>query len=431
MAGGSEPNQKLIAARRRLGITQAELADRLLSRLGEDARLDANYLSKLERGRHTWPKPPYRKALREEFGVGTDAELGFYCSRSVPEEDSADVDRRTFFSLTPAVATLSISGPVADFLAQAEPAARAPRSVGRADVDLIAQSTQTFTSWDHRVGGELSVQAVAGQLRWAAGLLEAKNIQPQVRDDLHSAVGHLAQVAAWMSVDVGAHDSAERYFRFGLHCAEQARNTSLRAVVLADMSRQIFHLGRPQDALSLAELAQVRADQLPAPERAMLGVVRARALAQLGRGADTRAAITRAEDDFGRRDSTPVPPWMEFFDGAELAGDAGHALFDLTAAGANPQPALDQLGYASSQHTDDYARSRAFCQLKIATLWMRTDPSVAVAHARTAVTAAESLRSGRIRSYLRELHGATTPHTKNSDVAELRRGISRLTQLSA
>jgi hypothetical protein len=230
--------------------------------------------------------------------------------------------------------------PISDFLARAEPSGRPPVMVGRADVSHIVRSTRAFTGWDHRVGGELSVQAVAGQLRWAASLLEARSIQPAVRNDLYSAVGHLAQVAAWMSVDGGAHESASRYFRFGLHCAEEARDTSLRALVLSDMSRQVFHLGRPQEALSLAELAQVRADRLSAGERAMLSVVRARALAQLGRGADTRGAISQAQDEFARRDKTPPAPWMEFFDDAELAGDAGHALFDMAIAGDNPEPAL-------------------------------------------------------------------------------------------
>lgn len=432
MASETRVNRRLIAARRTLGLTQTEVAARVSQRLALDPPIDGNYLSKLERGVHTWPNAEYRQALREELEAGSDAELGFYCSRSAPEEDDTSVDRRSFFALTPALAGgLAINGTIADFLARAEPVGRPPGLVGRSEVNHIVQSTRAFTAWDHRVGGELSVQAVSGQLRWAASLLEARTVQADVRDDLHSAVGRLAQVAAWMAVDGGAHESAQRYFRFGLHCAEEARNPSLRSVMLSAMSRQLFHLGRYQEALSLIELAQVRADRLTPAERSMLSVVRARPLAKLGRAADTEAAIDHAEEQFTHRDQQAPAAWMEFYDQAELSGDAGHAMFDLAAAGAEPEPALQHLGHAAVGHTDDYARSRAFCQLKLATLWMRIDAAVAVAHAQRAVTAAEPLRSGRVRAYLRELHKATTPHARNSDVAGLRHDISRLAQARA
>ncbi|MDX6291788.1 MAG: hypothetical protein QOH50_863 [Kribbellaceae bacterium] len=433
MAGEGGPNRRLAAARRALGLTQAGTAARISQRLGLDPPIDGNYLSKLERGVHTWPNAEYRKALREVLGVGTDAELGFYCSRSAPEEDTTNVDRRRFFALTPAVASgLAITGPVAEFLARAEPPGRPPQLVGRSDVNHIVQSTKAFTEWDYRVGGELSVQAVSGQLRWAASLLEARIVQTDVRDDLHSAVGNLAQVAAWMSVDGGAHESAQRYFRFGLHCAEQARNAGLRAIMLSDMSRQLFHLGCYQEALSLIELAHVRADRLTGAERSMLSVVRSRPLAKLGRTSDTHAAIDHAKEQFAHHDpQQPPAPWMDFYDRAELAGDAGHSLFDIAVTGGQPEPALDQLGFAATSHTDAYARSRAFCQLKIATLWMKIDPSIAVTHANRAVMIAEPLRSGRIRGYLRELYTATRPHARLRDVAELRHSISRLTQVPA
>lgn len=75
-------------------MTQAQLAERVSVRLGIDPPLDGKYVSKLERGVHTWPNGDYRRAFREEFGAETDAELGFHCSRSAFDSDgvrSADV----------------------------------------------------------------------------------------------------------------------------------------------------------------------------------------------------------------------------------------------------------------------------------------------------------------------------------------------------
>lgn len=85
LAGGG--NHALSGARRARRLTQAQLAERVSARLGLDPPLDGNYVSKLERGVHTWPNADYRTAFRKERGVRTDAERGFYCSRSVPPEE--------------------------------------------------------------------------------------------------------------------------------------------------------------------------------------------------------------------------------------------------------------------------------------------------------------------------------------------------------
>jgi transcriptional regulator with XRE-family HTH domain len=94
MASTGGYNRALADARRTRRLTQGQLAERVSVRLGIDPPLDGNYISKLERGIHTWPNSDYRRAFREELGAETDAELGFYCSRSFSGKDdvgSADV----------------------------------------------------------------------------------------------------------------------------------------------------------------------------------------------------------------------------------------------------------------------------------------------------------------------------------------------------
>lgn len=49
---------------------------------GRELAIDANYVSKLERGVITWPNRAYRDAFRTFFGAASDAELGFYPSRT-------------------------------------------------------------------------------------------------------------------------------------------------------------------------------------------------------------------------------------------------------------------------------------------------------------------------------------------------------------
>jgi transcriptional regulator with XRE-family HTH domain len=79
-------NHKLRVKRLTAGMTECQLAEavaRLVTaQTGHKAALDGNYVSKLERGRITWPNSVYRRALRELFDAETDAELGFYAART-------------------------------------------------------------------------------------------------------------------------------------------------------------------------------------------------------------------------------------------------------------------------------------------------------------------------------------------------------------
>ena len=67
-------------------MTESQVAEevaRLVSaQTGRDLAIDGNYVSKLERGVITWPNRSYRQAFRILFNVFTDAELGFYPSRT-------------------------------------------------------------------------------------------------------------------------------------------------------------------------------------------------------------------------------------------------------------------------------------------------------------------------------------------------------------
>jgi len=59
-----------------------EVARLVAAQTGRDLAIDGNYVSKLERGVITWPNRAYRRAFRTLFNVLSDAELGFYSSRT-------------------------------------------------------------------------------------------------------------------------------------------------------------------------------------------------------------------------------------------------------------------------------------------------------------------------------------------------------------
>ena len=59
-----------------------EVARLVAAQTGRELAINGNYVSKLERGVITWPNRAYRQAFRTLFGVASDADLGFYPSRT-------------------------------------------------------------------------------------------------------------------------------------------------------------------------------------------------------------------------------------------------------------------------------------------------------------------------------------------------------------
>ncbi len=75
----------------------------------------------------------------------------------------------------------------------------------------------------------------------------------------------LAELAGWTSYDVGLQPTAQKYFVLALHAAKEAGDKPLARTSLSSMSRQMIHLGRPEDALELIHLAQRRRPRLRQP----------------------------------------------------------------------------------------------------------------------------------------------------------------------
>lgn len=88
-------NHKLRCRRLAVGFTEGQVAEevaRLVAdQTGRELAINGNYVSKLERGVITWPNRAYRDAFRALFGVSSDAELGFYPSRTRRDAELSQV----------------------------------------------------------------------------------------------------------------------------------------------------------------------------------------------------------------------------------------------------------------------------------------------------------------------------------------------------
>jgi transcriptional regulator with XRE-family HTH domain len=418
---GSTPNPRLTAARCAAGLTQqqvAELANQAVeAATGSVGGMDADYVSKLERGVHTWPNTHYRQALRQVLGARDDAQLGFFSIRSrrgtvrptaaLPSvEGTDDVNRQAFLrALTATVAGAAAGGAVAE--AMRRPASGVvPARAGATEVAQLNHAIDMFGNWQDRYGGGVCRDAIAAHVNWATQLLGAEATDT-TKADLHSTVGFLVDIAGWGSFDAGYHEDARQYFRLALHCAEQANDWGLRANILSDMARQAVYVGRPDDGLSLVELAQVRQDRQSATVRAMLSTVRARALAKLDQPQECHAAVGVAEEHFAGHTAGDDPDWIAYFNEAHLYGDTGHAMLDVALSGQHVSDTRERLHQAVTKYTADAARSRAFALGKLAILELRQgDADAGVLHARQALAADAPLKSARAVDDLKALDAA-------------------------
>ncbi len=435
-------NDQLRAARERtaspsnpgMGLSRQELADLVniwvWKHHNKIVFATANYVGKLETGLIRWPDQARREALRAILSVPKDSDLGFINVRSQRAAVKLEnVDRQNLIRGGAALGVGAlVQGPLAallEYLENSEPTPT-PRRVGATDIEQVRINKLAFQSWSLTSGGEPVRDSVMGQLRWSTGLLKA--IYPdELHDELHSAVGDLADTAGYIAMDAGADEEARRAFRFALDCAEKAKDWHLRAEVLSDMAVQAIRTGQPDEALTLTEHALVRADRLTATERAMLHTDRGRALAKMRRVQEALTAIGTADDHFAQSNPANDPPFMAYHNAAIHAGLTARALVDLAILGRDPGEATNRLTTAVAGHTSGHARPRALDLTRLASLTMATgDPLQAVAIGHEALDAVGMIRSRFAANDLRELSHHTTAHQQLDGVAHLRHRINTL-----
>jgi hypothetical protein len=433
-------NNKLRAARERTasptcpdeGLSRQELAELVNTWVWEHHNktvvvATANYVGKLENGIIRWPGRLYREALRAVLGVSKDADLGFVNARSRRAAVKLEnVDRQQLIRTTTALGVgRLVLGPVAALLEGSEPAP-VPARVGATEIEQTRTAKQVFQSWSLTYGGGLARDAVMGQLRWSAGLLGA-SCPDRLRPELFSAVGDLAETAGYMALDSGAQEVAHRVYRFALGCAEEAKDWHLRADVLGHLNGHAIQTGQPDEGLTLAEQALVRADRLTAIERSVLHTDRARALAKMRRVQETLTAIGTADEHFAHATPDNDPPFMwTYHNPAVHAMRTGEALVELAILGRSPGEATDRLATAVAGLTG-CARPLAGCQARLATLTMVTgDPLQAATIGHQALDTASTVRSRTAADDLRELARYAAAHQNLDEVAHLRHRIGTL-----
>ncbi|MET9511713.1 hypothetical protein ABZX62_25140 [Streptomyces flavidovirens] len=309
-----------------------------------------------------------------------------------------------------------------------EPAgsSRRPSRLSRPELDLLESTTMMFRQWDAQCGGGLRRKAVVGQLHEVTDLLQEP--QPEATSKrLFKCAAELAELAGWMSYDVGLQPTAQKYFVLALHAAKEAGDKPFGSYVLSSMSRQMIHLGRPDDALELIHLAQYGSRDCATPRtQAMLYAMEARAYANIGQPSKCKRAVRMAEDTFADAglDGEPEPDWIRFFSEAELNGENAHSYRDLAyVAGRSPsyaslaEPVMERAVELFGRD-EEHQRSYALNLIGMATVHLlKREPEQSVVLAEKALDVARRVRSERVNTRLRKT--VDTAARDFGDVAEV------------
>ncbi|MFF1696910.1 hypothetical protein ACFVXC_25405 [Streptomyces sp. NPDC058257] len=294
-----------------------------------------------------------------------------------------------------------------------EPAtpSRRPGRLSKPELDLLESTTVMFRQWDAQCGGGLRRKAVVGQLHEVTDLLQEP--QPEATSKrLFKVAGELAELAGWMSYDVGLQPTAQKYFVLALHAAKEAGEKPLGSYILSSMSRQMIHLGRPDDALELIHLAQYGSRDCASPRtQAMLYAMEARAYASMGQPGKCKRAVRMAEDTFcdAADCDEPEPDWIRFFSEAELNGENAHSFRDLAyVAGRSPtyaslaEPVMERAVHLFGKDSE-HQRSYALNLIGMATVHLlQREPEQSTILAGQALTIAKKVRSERVNTRLRK-----------------------------
>jgi tetratricopeptide (TPR) repeat protein len=204
--------------------------------------------------------------------------------------------------------------------------------VGQGDVEAVREMTDMFSRIDQRRGGGHARMTVVRYLTTdVAGYLRGRFPDEQVRREMFTAASELAYLSGWMAFDNGEHAEAQESFTAAVKLAAEADDPPMAGHVLRAMAHQAVDLGHPRQALDLATASMDgKRYALAAPrERALFGVVYARALAAADEKAAAASALNRAEDDLAVAEPGDEEPGRVFFFGeASLAHETACTLRD-------------------------------------------------------------------------------------------------------
>lgn len=388
------PNVYLRRARLALDLTQQGLADLFNAHYESAAAVDANYISKLERGRIRWPNKRYRATFRHILGAETDATLGFapyhpaYSGR-----DLLDADARAG-----GAAPRRSSEVFGDLTS---------RRIGDPEIAKLHLTIGDLCLLDGRIGGDLLWRLAQTQLESVENAINGLNYTDEVGRELQRVAGELKTSIGWYSFDANKQNQAHRYFSDALNLAYMTGDHLLVARTLANMARQAIHCGKPREAVLFAQRGLDSTGRfVPKRVRALLAIREAQGWAALRMKKQCEDAIRLAHAAFDSS-SDALPDWLSFFNEAELTCLEGMSRADL----GQYRPATSLLERSAQLRSDGLWRNLGIGLIRlaqVATEHRELDRAAAVA--KNAAAIGVEITSARMRGELLALKRQLDQH---------------------
>jgi tetratricopeptide (TPR) repeat protein/transcriptional regulator with XRE-family HTH domain len=251
---------------------------------------------------------------------------------------------------------------------------------------------------DDAYGGDAVVALASHYLTEVDDLLNTASYTASVGRQLRVIYGQLAEGAGWLHFDAGRYRQARRYYGEALQAAQLADDLELEVLVLTSMNALARYQHRPREALELAQLAKRRASGWATPRLSTLLAAReAICWAQMNDEHATRNAFHHAHNVYKPAKNDADPPWIGFFDQAELTALKGLAYDTL----GHHAEAANLLNDALKQIDPKLRRNRALYSMQRGLALLRSgDQETACSTVESALSLVSTVHSGRARQSL-------------------------------
>lgn len=187
-------------------------------------------------------------------------------------------------------------------------------------------------SMDNKYGGTQDLQGHAAALAdETVHLQNTHTASSRIRSELYGVAAAFTASAMWAAIDGRRLTEAEPFLNKAVTLAGLANNRAVLYRVWGHAAIMYRHLGRPADAVAAGEAARATSITRSDPLYASLAMARLATFhADSGDSRSALRAIGLAQASFDRADQAKHrPPWMGFYDQAELDSLATFAYLRL------------------------------------------------------------------------------------------------------
>jgi hypothetical protein len=204
------------------------------------------------------------------------------------------------------------------------------RRIGRSEVEVMWSMCRAFADADHHLGGGYARSTLIAFMDQRVSPMLEGAYDTETGRQLFTAAARLCDLGGFMCFDSSRQGLGQRYYIQALRLAKASGDRALGAHILGDMSLQAYDLGRPNEALVLAEAGHRTARDCGSPSTAArCSALQARAHGLAGDQAATAKAMKAAEVELNKADLDDEPFWIRFFTEEQLAAEFMYTAHDL------------------------------------------------------------------------------------------------------